>query len=403
MNTVKFFDLLQKEVDRLKFGGLSKSDEKIIEGFKFHSVDSPRAIVNGKEYILFNSNDYLGLRFNKSVKEAESDNSMKFGSGPGAVRFISGTLAVHRELEKKLAEFHAREDAILFSSAFAANLATIFCLVKGQNKDSLVGGKVLVISDELNHRSIVDGIRLCNLDGEDKKIYKHLDFEDLKNILKENAGKYDRVLVVTDGVFSMLGEICDVEKLIQVTDQFQSFYDMGVLVLVDDCHGIGVIDQTDRKKADLLVGTLGKTFGADGGYVTGSLQVINYLREAAGTYIYSNSISAGTAGAAIKAITIAASDEGNKLIQKLNLNIGLFKKKAAEAGLVMAADSIHPIQPILLGDPEKAKKFQDDMWKKGIWVTSINYPVVAKGKDEIRIQISAAHSKADIELFFGTG
>lgn len=399
-----FFDLLKEEVSRLDEAKTSKRSEKVIEGFT--KDPSPKAVISGQEYQVFNSNDYLGLRFHPKLKEAEHQASEKYGTGPGAVRFISGTLKVHRDLEKALADFHGRDDAIVFSSAFAANMAVLFSLITGQSRDSLVHNDVLVISDELNHRSIIDGIRIANHPKEMRKIFKHLSAEDLAVQLESGVGIHKRALVVTDGVFSMLGEYQDLSAIKAVTDEYGKKYPEGVLLVVDDAHGVGACGTTGRgteevsgAAGDVLVGTLGKAFGADGGYVTGPQAVIDYLREAAATYIYSNSISPGTAGAALAAVKLLDSGEGAAFLQQSRENIGIFQDKMSDTGYEFAAESTHPIQPILIGDPKKAKALAAHLFEQGILVTTISYPVVAIGRDEIRVQISATHTEEDISSF----
>ena len=398
-----FYDILKKEVDRIDTVGSTKRKEKVIEGFTKEA--SPKAIISRKEYLVFNSNDYLGLRFNKEVIAAEHQASEQYGAGPGAVRFISGTLKLYPELEQSIAKFHSRKAAMVFSSAFAANIAVMSCLLKGQSKDSLLSNEVLVISDALNHRSIIDGIRAASIGKEQKAIYNHLDFADLKRVLQENLGKWKRIVVVTDGIFSMIGEALDVAKIRQVCEEFDSQYEQGVFLVIDDSHGVGVYGKTGRgceevsnSKADVLVGTFGKAFGSDGGYVVGDQVFIDYLRESAATYIYSNSISPSVAGAAKRSVEIVSSSDGAALLQTLRENLVYLKEKMAEKGLAFVADSNHPIQPLLVGDTLKAKQLKDKLFEKGILVTNITYPVVPKGKDEIRIQLNASHTKEDIDV-----
>lgn len=404
MSKADFYKTLAAEVKRIDETKTQKRHEKVIEGFT--DEKSPKAIINGKNVSIFNSNDYLGLRFFKALKKAEHEATKMYGTGPGAVRFISGSLKVHADLEAALAKFHGREAAMIFSSAFATNLAVLFCLTKGQNKDSVVTGNVLVISDELNHRSIIDGIRLPNLSADQKAIFKHMDAIDLKSVLKESVGKFDRVLVVTDGVFSMLGEYQHLKAIRKVVDEFDGKFDQGVLLVVDDCHGVGIAGKTGRGveeiegvHADVLVGTMGKAFGADGGYVVADQVVIDYLRESAATYIYSNNISPGTAGAALAAVTVMDESKGRRLLNASKRNVKLFKSLMKEAGFTFAAESKHPIQPVLIADPVKTKALTDELFESGFLVTNINYPVVPKGKDEIRVQISALHTEEDIESF----
>ncbi len=295
---------------------------------------------------------------------------------------------------------------MLFGSAFSANLAAISCLIKGQNKDSLVNSDTLVISDELNHRSIVEGIRVANLPDTQKIIFPHFNLSKLDEILSENAGKYSRVLIITDGVFSMLGEFQNLKIMREITDKHNNKYSQGVLLIVDDCHGIGVlgksgrgVEETSGVKSDVLVGTLGKAFGADGGYVTGDRILIDYLRESAATYIYSNPVSPGTAGAALAAVRLIRSPAGKKIIAGLQKNIYEFKRLLSGSGVIFAVDSSHAIQPLLLGDTAKAKALESYLFRHGILTTSITYPVVPKGRDEIRVQLSAAHTREDLKYF----
>lgn len=404
MPKTNFFQKLTQEVARIDGAKTSKRREKIIEDFTTH--DSPRAIIGGKEYQIFNSNDYLGLRHHHLLKTAEHEASTKLGTGPGAVRFISGSFALHRQLEQALAKFHGRDDAMVFSSAFAANLATIFSLIKGQAKDSMVNDQVLVISDELNHRSIIDGIRLAGLTKDQKQIFRHLDAGSLDQIIQANLGKFDRVVVITDGIFSMLGEYQDLGAISQVIEKYDSKFPNGIILIVDDCHGIAAFGTTGRgveevtqTRADVLVGTLGKGFGADGGYVAADQVIIDYLRESAATYIYSNSISPGTAAAALAAVQLVDSAEGAQLMKQLQKNIASFKQELNKTKLRLASQSDHPIQPILIGSPKASQALTQYLFEHGYLVTSINYPVVAQGHDEIRVQIAATHTQQDIFNF----
>lgn len=408
MSRQQFIQVLQQEVARVEAAKVSKRKEKVIDGFTNMS-GSARAIMGGKEITLFNSNDYLSLRFHPQVMAGEKAASEKFGAGPGAVRFISGSLKIHLDLEAALANFHQREAAMIFSSAFATNLAVLFCLLKGQSKDSLVGDSVAVISDELNHRSIIDGVRLANLSAEQKLIFAHMNAADLKAKIASLQGKVKRVVVVTDGVFSMLGEYQHLKAVREVIDQADAQFEEGVWLVVDDCHGVGVAGETGRGveeiegvQADVLVGTLGKAFGADGGYVVASQTVIDYLRESAATYIYSNNISPGTAGAALASVQLLDSADGKALLAQSKQNIQLFKELMAKTKYTLAVDSQHAIQPVLIGDPDKCRALTQGLFEAGYFVTSINYPVVPKGKDELRVQVNAKHTREDLENFVAT-
>jgi glycine C-acetyltransferase len=294
----------------------------------------------------------------------------------------------------------------VFSSAFAANIAVMSCFLNKQSRDSVISDSVAVISDELNHRSIIDGVRAASIEKAQKFIYRHLDFTHLAEVLEANKSNFKRAVVVTDGIFSMIGEYTDLAKLKEVTDKYDSEYEEGVMVVVDDSHGVGAFGPTGRgcedvtkTQVDILVGTFGKAFGCDGGYVVGDQAFMDYLRESAATYIYSNSISPGVAGSALAAVNSVGSEKGKALLATLKRNIDLFKEEIGKTNFQFAAESIHPIQPILIGDAIKTKQLKKMLYDKGILVTNINYPVVAKGKDEIRVQINASHSEEDINVF----
>lgn len=402
MSKQNFLQTLKSEVARIDSAKTTKRHERVIEGFT--NSASPKAIIAGREYSIFNSNDYLGLRHNYALKKAEHEASEKYGTGPGAVRFISGTLSVHRELEKAVAKFHGRDDAIVFSSAFAANLAVMFTLSQGLTKDALIDSDVLILSDSLNHRSIIDGVRLTGLPKDNRMIFAHKDMSDLERVLSENVGKFRRVVIVTDGVFSMLGEYQDLRTTKEIIEKYDKSYERGILLVVDEAHGVGAVGATGRgteelqnTKADILVGTFGKAFGADGGYVVASQTIVDYFRESSATYIYSNSISPGTAAAALRAIELLDEPEGRKLLESSRVNTEYFKKLMNKAGLQFAADSTHPIQPVLIGDTAKTKEIVNSLFEKGYLVTNISYPVVPQGRDEIRVQISSSHEKNELE------
>lgn len=399
MSKQSFFQTLQKEIERIDSVATSKRHERIISGF-----NQGKAIIGDQEYLVFNSNDYLGLRHHPQVHKAEVAAGKQYGAGPGAVRFISGSLQVHRDLEVSLAKFHGRDDAMIFSSAFAANLAVLFCMLAGQSKDSLVDSDVAVVSDALNHRSIIDGIRLANLSKEQRLVYEHRNAQDLKAKLKEASKNYNRAVVVTDGIFSMVGAQAPLALLRQVVDELDGEFNQGILLVVDDCHGVAScgttgrgVEELEAAQADILVGTLGKGFGCDGGYVVADQVVIDYLRESAATYIYSNNISPATAGAALVAVKILGDKEGEKLLKTLAKNTQYFKGQMKQIGYKFAHESIHAIQPVLIGEPIKTKELVDFLFSRQILVTNISYPVVPAGRDEIRVQLSAVHSKKEVD------
>ncbi len=404
MTPNNFYNLLEQELARLDAAHVTKREETVIEGFS-----GRYALINDKKYLVFNSNDYLGLRLNPTLKRAEHAASKKYGTGPGAVRFISGSLKIHQELETALAAFHEREAALIISSAFAANLAVLTSLVRGPGQETLVNSPVLVISDALNHRSIVDGIRLSQVPSENKAIFRHLEYAHLDEILTQNQGKFPRCIIVTDGIFSMLGQYADLAVMRSLVDKHRSAYPQGIILIMDDCHGIAAFGPTGHgteevtgARSDILVGTLGKGLGTDGGYIVGDKIFIDYLRESAATYIYSNPISPGTAGAAMAALGLLTSPKGLRLLSRSSKNIKLFKRLITKAGFTLAADSVHPIQPILIGDAAKTQSLAKGLFTSGFLATPLSYPVVSKGQDEIRVQISATHTPADIRSFVST-
>jgi len=403
MSTINFLNLISKELGRIDNLNLSKRQEKIIEGFT--NNNPPKAIIKGKSCYVFNSNDYLSLRFHPKLKQKEKEATEKYGTGPGAVRFISGTLKIHKDLERKLAKFHQKEEAMIFSSAFAANQGVIFPLIVGQSKNTLVSDKVLVVSDELNHRSIIDAIRLAKLPTEQKAVFKHMDINNLELIIKNAVSKFERILIITDGVFSMLGEVQKLKEIVRLKKKYDNKFKNGVLIIVDDAHGVGVLgkmgrgsEEEENCQVDVLIGTFGKAFGTDGGYAVSKKAIIDYLRESAATYIYSNNLTPSTAAASYKAIELMTTNEGKKIRKKLFDNIAYFKKKAQDNKIPMAANSFHPIQPVLIGDTKKTKMIAVNLFNDGFLTTAISYPVVPQGKDEIRIQLNANHNKKSIDF-----
>jgi glycine C-acetyltransferase len=399
-----FYQLIKKEIETIDETGSTKRHEKVIDGFTAETP--PRAIINGKKYYIFNSNDYLSLRFHPSLIKAEKQAGERWGTGPGAVRFISGTLTIYQELEEAVANFHQKEAAMIFSSSFVANQGVIFPLIVGQRKDTYIKDKVLVISDELNHRSIIDAIRLAKLPSEQKAIYHHLDINSLETVIKNAVGKFDRVLIITDGVFSMLGEIAPLDKIVDLKNKYVKKFKNGILLIVDDAHAVGVIGDRGRgsesycrTQVDLIIATFGKALGADGGYVVGPKIIIDYLKESTAPYIYSNPMPPSTAAASLAAIKLLKTKTGEKILKKLSDNLAYFKNAIKKYPQIkLAAPSNHPIQPILIGETQKTKKIVQQLFERGFLTTAISYPVVPIGKDEIRIQINANHTKKTIDL-----
>jgi len=270
-----------------------------------------------------NSNSYLGMSLREEIIQAEEKTTREYGVGPGAVRFISGTFLPHRNLEKKLAAFHKREDAMLFSSAYMTIIGVL---------SPLITADTIVISDELNHNCIINALRLSR--PKDKKIYKHLNMKELEERIKESIGKTKRLMIVTDGIFSMRGDYAPLDIISRLSRKYDNEFSENIILVVDDSHGIGAYGKTGRgteeitqaSGIDLLIGTLGKAFGVNGGYVTASQTVITYLRETAPMYIYSNPISPAEANAALKSLEILDSSIGKDILSHLRNMTTKFEK-----------------------------------------------------------------------------
>jgi len=381
----------------LKKKGTIKGKEFIITKVKpKEGKKGPRYFLKGKgkkEFLRMNSNSYLGMSLRKEVIKAEEKAAKEFGAGPGAVRFISGTFDAHRELEKKLAKFHKRQDAMLFSSAYATMIGIL---------SPLITKETIVISDELNHNCIINAIRLSR--PKDKKIYKHLDMKDLEKGIKGSIGKAKRLIVITDGIFSMRGDYAPINEIMDIANKYDAKFAENIIVIMDDSHGIGAFGKAGRgteeytksKKVDVLVGTLGKSFGVNGGYVTSNQTVITYLRETAPMYIYSNPITVSEASAAMKGLDILQSKKGEKILAHIRKMTKRFEQGLLKLGYEII-ESEHPIVPVMIRDTKKTASLVNFLIENGILATGLNYPVVPKGDEEIRFQITADHTPADID------
>ena len=400
MSLQKLNDALQLELDGLYKTGTAKGKEMVITGVKSAEGNKgPRYYVEGKgdkEFLKMNANSYLGMSLRKDVIEAEEKAAREFGVGPGAVRFISGTYKAHTVLEEKLAKFHNREAGMILSSAYVTSLSVLFPLI---TKDTVL------ISDELNHNCIIIAIRLSRPAA--KGIYKHNDMNDLEAKISENIGKGKRVIAITDGIFSMRGDNAPLDKFVEICEKYNDKFDEGIISIIDDSHGIGAFGKTGRgteeycgTKVDIVIGTLGKSFGVNGGYVVASKQIIEYLREKAPMYIYSNPITVSEASAALKAIEILDSSEGLKILEHLRNMTKRFEDGLKEAGYE-TIEGEHPVVPIMVRDTNKTSELVKYLTENGILATGLNFPVVPKGDEEIRIQISAAHTKYDIDYAIG--
>ncbi|MCD6237724.1 MAG: aminotransferase class I/II-fold pyridoxal phosphate-dependent enzyme, partial [Thermotogae bacterium] len=301
------------------------------------------------------------------------------------------------ELEKKLAEFHNREAAMIFSSAYATVMGIL---------SPLISKETVVISDELNHNCIINAVRLSR--PKDKKIYKHNDINELESAIKEAIGNCKRVIVVTDGIFSMRGDHAPLPEIASLAEKYDSEFEEGIITIVDDSHGVGAIGETGRgtteytheDRIDILVSTMGKALGVNGGYVVSDAKVIEFLRETAPFYIYSNPITVSEASAALKALEILDSDVGRKLLRHLHDMTKRFEQGLIDMGYEVIRGE-HPVVPLMIRDTQKTSDLVHYLKENGILATGLNYPVVPKGDEEIRFQICADHTEYDIDYALG--
>lgn len=397
----KLEPLLNNKLLQLQEQGVAKGREKVIAGIQ-PGTDGfgPRYFLEGcgdRAFLRMNSNSYLGLSLDRRLIEAEAEAAERFGTGPGAVRFISGTFEPHRRLEQKLAAFHGREAAMLFSAAYATMLGVL---------PQFITENTLVISDELNHNCIINAIRLAQ--PARKAVYGHLDLTALNKILETGKGQFKRVCVVTDGIFSMRGDHAPLDRIIAVCAEHEQNYEEGIITLVDDSHGVAAFGRSGRGteevtggRADLLIGTLGKGFGVNGGYVAASATAIAYLRETAPTYIYSNPITPAEAAAALAALEIVDSSEGLQLLDKLRRFSARLRSGLMAAGFETLPGE-HPIVPIFVRDTGRTSALVGHLLENDILATGLNYPVVPQGDQEIRLQLSADQSEQDVDYLLAT-
>lgn len=391
-----FFKGLDRRLQELQAQGICKRTESVItQVLPTTDGNGPRYRLAGqgeRDFLRMNSNSYLGLALHPEVIGAEEDAARTFGTGPGAVRFISGTYQGHVDLEQRLAGFHRRESAMLFSAAYAAVMGVL---------PPLISPETIVLSDTLNHNSIINAVRLAQ--PADKLVYRHLDMGHLEQQLKSCIGRCKRLVVVTDGVFSMRGDHAPLAELTATCRQHDEEFEDGIVTVVDDSHGVGAFGATGRgteevtgARADLLVATLGKALGVNGGYVVADRRVIDYLRESSPFYIYSNPITPAEAAAASRALELLDGPEGEKLLAHLRRLTYRFREGLVAIGYETLPGE-HPIVPLLVRDTAHTAALVKALFEGGVLVTGLNYPVVPKGDEEIRFQINAGHTERDID------
>jgi len=377
----QFKSKLQNELDSIKEQGLFKT-ERIIE-----TPQGAKIKVNGKEVLNFCANNYLGLSSHPELIKAAHDTLDHWGYGMSSVRFICGTQTIHKTLEEKISKFLGTEDTIIYAACFDAN---------GGVFEPLLGEKDAIISDELNHASIIDGVRLCKAM---RFRYKNNDMSDLEEKLKEAKEKgAEQILVCTDGAFSMDGVIANLKGICDLADKYQA------MVMTDECHCTGFLGRTGRGsievndvigRVDIITGTLGKALGgAMGGFTSGRKEIIEMLRQRSRPYLFSNSLAPAIVGASIKVFDLLS--ETTELRDKLEENTKYFRMKISEPGFDIKP-GIHPIVPVMLYDAKLSQQMAARLLEEGIYVIGFFYPVVAKDLARIRVQISAAHSKDDLD------
>jgi glycine C-acetyltransferase len=372
-------DWIQKEIKNLKDGGLYNN---------IRTLSSPQGAwleVDGRKVLNFCSNNYLGLANDPRMVKAAQEAIQRYGVGPGAVRSIAGTMDLHLELEKRMAAFKQSEAAITFQSGFCANLGTI---------QALVGKRDVIFSDELNHASIIDG---CRLSGAEIIRYDHCSPASLEQVIKEHEGTFDKAIIVSDGVFSMDGDIAPLDKLYEVAKAHD------IILMVDDAHGEGVLGKGGRGivdhfnlhgKVDIEVGTFSKAFGVVGGVVSGNAVIIEWLRQRGRPFLFSSAVTPPDAAACLTAIDILESS--TELVDRLWDNSRYFKAALTEMGFDTGISQT-PITPVMLGKAPLAQQFSRELFEQGIFASAIGYPTVPKGKARIRVMISAAHSRDDLD------
>jgi len=372
-------EILENEMGEIRSTGLYK-EERVILGPQGSRVRVPEGVV-----INLCANNYLGLSSDEEIVQAAQKGLSEHGFGMSSVRFICGTQDIHKELERRISAFLGFEDTILYSSCFDANGGLFECLL---------GEEDVVISDALNHASIIDGIRLCKAS---RKRYQHADMNDLEKHLKESSGFRVR-MIATDGVFSMDGDFAPLDEICELAQRYDA------VVMVDDSHATGFVGEKGRgtpeqfgvmDRVDIITSTLGKALGgATGGFTSGRKHIVEYLRQRSRPYLFSNSVAPPIVYASLKAIdVISQSDHLRRILEE---NTAYFRSEMRARGFDIS-ESPHPIVPIMLGDAKLAQDMAGDLLAEGIYVIGFSYPVVPKGKARIRVQISAAHTRQELD------
>lgn len=397
MSTDKLDAALEIELESLRDEGRAKSPERIINGYiPPKGENGPRYLITGKdrEFIRLNSNSYLSLSNHPELIRRADEATREFGVGPGAVRFIDGTFIPHHMLEKRVAAFVDKPAAKIFNSAYTSNCGLAL---------AISSKKTYWIGDQLNHNSIIRAMRITNIPSQNKGIFKHNDMTDLKRCLDEvNSTDIERVVVVFDGIFSMRGDYAPINEIVQICRTYEDRFRDGVITVVDDSHGIGAYGDSGRGTPDfckawpdVVVGTFGKAFGVNGGFIASSKTIVEAVRQKADTYIYTNPLSMADCAAAKAALDICDSQEGKVLLGNLKQRTAQFRQGLDRLGLE-SIPGPHPVVPLMVRDTRKTHELVSYLFDNGVLVVGLTFPVVPKGDETIRFQINASHTTADI-------
>lgn len=388
---------LVKEVNELKTEGRAKAPERVIVDYMPATGErGPRYKLEGSntEFIRMNSNSYLSLSNHPAVMKAADDATHQFGVGPGAVRFIDGTFKYHVELEERIARFADKPAAKIFNSAYTANLA--LALTIGTKQTYWVG-------DALNHNSIIRAMRIANVPSPNKAIFKHNDMADMEQYLQNTPSEMTRVIIIFDGIFSMRGDHAPIDQIVPIAKKYEDRIQDSIITVVDDSHGIGAYGDTGRgtpdycgTNPDIIIGTFGKAFGVNGGFIAGSPELIEAVRQKADTYIYTNPLSVADCAAATKAIDIADSPEGLERLANLKARTQQFRDGVAALGME-SIPGPHAVVPVVVRDTAKTHKMVQYLYNRGVLVVGLTFPVVPRGDETMRFQLNAAHTSADVD------
>ena len=393
---------LKQELVDLQNEGRAKPPERVITGYLPPTKErGPRYTLEGedKEFIRMNSNSYLSLANHPQLIAAADAATHACGVGPGAVRFIDGTYSYHRDLEQRIAGFVDKPAAKIFNSAYTSNCG--LALTIGTKTTHWIG-------DQLNHNSIIRAMRIAGVPSRNKGIYAHNDMEQLRRCLDSVGDDIDRVVVIFDGIFSMRGDYAPIDAILAISEQYHQKFRDGVITVVDDSHGIGAYGATGRGTSefagaspDVIIGTFGKAFGVNGGFIAASETLIETVRQKADTYIYTNPLSVADCAAATKALNICDSDEGLQLLENLRLRTKQFRNGLDKLGLE-SIPGPHPVVPVMVRDTAKTHALVKHLYNCGILVVGLTFPVVPKGDETMRFQINAAHTDVDIDYVLET-